>query len=60
MTPTYKNTLTCKTWIGSLERMYQYAVELGYEYILWNDRVYKVLPFCKNVEDTGMTVEDLK
>lgn len=55
----YKDVITCKTWIGNISYMRECAVKLGYEYLLWNDRVYKVLPFCNNAEDTGLTAKDV-
>ena len=59
---TYRNVLTCKTWLGDIARMYKHARELGYEYFLWNDRVYRIpqqLGGQAEVIDTGMTVNDI-
>lgn len=59
---TYRDVLTCKTWLGHIERMYKYAIDLGYEYFLWNDRVYRVegaLGAEPEVWDTGLGVKDV-
>lgn len=58
----FRDVLTCKVWLGSIDRMYQYAVELGYEHFLWNDRVYKIpqqIGGTREVVDTGLTVNDV-
>ncbi len=60
---TYKDVLTCKVMLGHISRMYQYATELGYEYFLWNDRVYRIPPKIggkPEVVDTGLTVKDIQ
>lgn len=62
-TLSFRDVLTCKTWLGDIDRMYKYACELGYEYFLWNDRVYRIPPKLggkPEVIDTGLTVSDVQ
>lgn len=59
---TWRDVVTCKTWLGSIDRMYKYALELGYEYFMWNDRIYHIpakLGGKPEVIDTGLTVNDI-
>jgi len=60
--PTWKNTLhntgDVRHNISSLAAV---AFALGYEYMLWNDRIYSVY-FCHPVveaSDTGVTIDDM-
>jgi len=55
---TWKNTLTCTTFIGSINELLKPARKLGYTYIVWNGRVYKVTP--EKFEDTGALESDIK
>lgn len=53
----FRDVLHTRERIGSIHRMVEMAQALGYPYILWNDRVYKV---DKTVHtDTGLTVCDV-
>ena len=55
---TWKNTLTCYTFIGSINELLKPARKLGYEYIVWNSRVYKVT--TDEFLDTGAFESDIK
>jgi hypothetical protein len=59
----YKDVLTCKTWLGDIAKMFEFARQLGYEYFLWNDRVYRIIPKLggkPEVIDTNLTVENVE
>ncbi len=58
----WKNILQLKTPdIGSLEGLADIAFRLGYDFVLWNDRIYKV--FFEHpiviTNDTGLTIDDI-
>lgn len=57
---TYRDVAVCKTWVGSIENMRNLALALGYEYFLWNDRVYQIEVGGGNyARDTGLTKKEL-
>ncbi len=59
----FKDVLTCKVWLGDVVKMYNFASQLGYEYFLWNDRVYRIVPKLggkPEVHDTNLTIADVK
>lgn len=39
----FRDVLVARSWIGHIDRMYQYAHELEYPYFLWNGRVYELV-----------------
>jgi hypothetical protein len=48
-------------WWGHIDKFVQATVGLGYDYFVWNDRVYKYLYYEKSLyEDTGLTRDDIK
>lgn len=55
---TWKNTLRCTEFIGSINELLKPARKLGYIYIVWNGRVCKVTP--EKFEDTGAFESDIK
>jgi hypothetical protein len=55
--PTWKNTLRTESRIDGAA-FTRIAQDLGYKYILWNDRIYRA-EGSKN-DDTGLTVEFLE
>ena len=62
--PTWKNTIHNDARnFGHISELSEIAYRLGYPYILWNDRVYKV--HADNLgyaweHDTGLTIKDIK
>jgi hypothetical protein len=54
---TWKNTLTCYTFVGNINELLRPARKLGYKYIVWNGRVYLVNE--DKWEDTGIFESDL-
>lgn len=38
---TWKNVLDCKAWYGHITAMAETAKRAGYEYFVWNDRLYR-------------------
>ncbi len=54
----WQNTLQCMEFIGSINELLKPARKLGYKFIVWNDRVYKVTP--EKFEDTGIFKSDLR
>jgi hypothetical protein len=55
---TWKNTLNCTTFIGSINELLKPARKLGYKYIVWNARVYEVTK--DKFIDSGAFESDLK
>ena len=39
----FRDVLVARSWIGHIDRMLQYAVELGYPYFLWNGKIYELV-----------------
>lgn len=54
-----KDVIRKMTPFGHILDLQAVAVRLGYNYMLWNDRVYTVHS-GKMPEDTGLTINDLK
>lgn len=60
---TYKDVVTCKSYLGHISKMFDLADALGYEYFLWNGRVYKIAKageIRKYTIDTGLTFRDIE
>jgi hypothetical protein len=49
----FRDVLQAKNRVGQIDRLVEFAHTLGYEYILWNDRVYFLSGDV--VTDTGFT-----
>jgi len=49
----YRDVLRCTTHLGHIDKLFGYAVALGYKYFLWNDSVYQVISE-KEFEETGI------
>ena len=49
----FRDVLQAKNRVGQIDRLVEFAHTLGYEYILWNDRVYFLSGDV--VSDTGFT-----
>lgn len=61
MKPTWKNTLRTDESGKSMNVMAEFCFSLGYDYMLWNDRIYKVFFEHPRViwADTNMTIADI-
>lgn len=55
--PMDRDVLHTEEWVGHVGSPTDLAHKLGYEYILWNDRVYHVE--AESLRDTGLTERDL-
>jgi hypothetical protein len=53
----YRDVLQAKGRVGHVDVLTEHAKILGYEYILWNDRVYFLTGESR--KDTGLTVADI-
>lgn len=51
----YCDVLRCTTHLGHIDKLFEYAVALGYKYFLWNDSVYQVISESE-FEETGIDV----
>lgn len=49
----YRDVLRCTTHLGHIDKLFEFAVALGYKYFLWNDSVYQVISE-KEFEETGI------
>lgn len=47
------NVLQTKSHIGHINKLFEHAVALGYQYFLWNDQVYRVIS-DNQFEETSM------
>lgn len=53
---TFENVLFPRQMIyGGFEALVKHAVDVGYKYVAWNDRIYKV----SEISDTNKTIQDL-
>jgi hypothetical protein len=62
MTLSWKDVLNIKVHLSHIERAYDYAVSLGYEYFSWNGSIYKVsgVGGTKEVVRTGFEEKDVR
>ena len=55
---TYKDILTFKKFVGTICAAISMADQVGYRYIMWNDRVYEIVD--RAAVDTGLTLDDIE
>ncbi len=61
--PLWRNTLQKNTAFGHILDLVEIASELGYPYILWNQRIYSVYQDEDgniNAVDTDLNIDDLE
>ncbi len=53
-----KDILTFKKFVGTICAAISMADQVGYRYIVWNDRVYEIVD--RAAVDTGLTLDDFE
>lgn len=54
----WRNTLDCRREYGHITRIIKAARSVGYEYFVWNGRVYRVIGELLS-KDTGILASEL-
>ena len=55
----WKNILDCKKWYGHISAIADQARMVGYEYFIWNDRIYKTSG-TDGWTDTNKSMDDIQ